>query len=147
MSFAMALHDPMAFLRAWLLEPASSGWVQFFRYGFVGGVAFVCDFATLSLATDVLGLHYLISNVFGFCVGLVVNYCLSVRWVFEKSKISRGTVQFALFALVGIAGLGINELVLWWLTEGVGTHYKLSKLAATVVVYLWNFSIRKVLIF
>ena len=139
--------DPVAFLRALLLEPTSSGLVQFFRYGLVGGVAFVCDFATLWLVTSWLGVHYLISALFGFCVGLLVNYWLSVRWVFEKTKISSGAVQFGLFALIGVIGVAINELVMWWLTDGVGTHYLASKIAAAILVYLWNFSARKVLIF
>jgi putative flippase GtrA len=147
LSVAMACSDPEAFLRVLLLERSSSGLVQFFRYGLVGGVAFVCDFSTLRFATDHLGIHYLLSAALGFAVGLIVNYLLSVRWVFDKSKITRSSVQFGVFALVGIVGLVLNELVMWSLTDGVGINYMLSKLAATVLVYLWNFTARKVLIF
>lgn len=147
LSIAMACSDPTAFLRALLLERTSSGLVQFFRYGLVGGVAFICDFSTLRVATHYLGVHYLISAAGGFFVGLLVNYLLSVRWVFDKSKISSRSVQFGVFALVGVVGLLVNELVMWSLTDGVGLNYMVSKLAATVLVYLWNFSARKVLIF
>jgi putative flippase GtrA len=146
-SVAAVLCDRSQFLRAWMVEPTNSAVVQFFRYGFVGGIAFLCDSSTLWLATSGLGLHYLLSNIVGFSVGLAVNYWLSVRWVFEKRKFSSGSVQFGLFALVGIVGVGISELAMWLLTERVGWHYMASKLAATVLVYLWNFSIRKLLIF
>lgn len=134
-------------IREFVVEPTNSGFVQFFRSGVVGAVAFGCDFGVLALATDVLGLHYLISGLFGFGVGVIVNYWLSVRWVFNKRKFSRASVQFGLFALIGVVGVGINELIMWLFTEYVGWHYLVSKLAATVVVYLWNFSIRKALIF
>jgi putative flippase GtrA len=130
-----------------MLDPTDSVVVQFFRYGFVGGIAFLCDFSTLWWVTSRLGLHYLLSAVLGFSVGLTVNYWLSVRWVFEKRKFSSTSMQFGLFALTGIVGVAINELAMWLLTDGVGWHYLGSKLAATVVVYLWNFSSRKLLIF
>jgi putative flippase GtrA len=131
----------------WMVAPTTSGLVQFLRYGFVGGAAFVCDFGTLYVATSLIGLHYLVSAVVGFIVGLLVNYWLSVRWVFGTRKFTSGFFQFGLFASVGVVGVGLNELVMWSLTERVGWHYLASKLAATVLVYLWNFSIRKVLIF
>jgi putative flippase GtrA len=56
-------------------------------------------------------------------------------------------VQFGVFALVGLVGLGLNELIMWALTDGAGLHYMLSKVGATVVIYLWNFFIRKMLLF
>jgi len=147
LSVGMAVRDPAALLRTLLLDRASSGLVQFFRYGLVGGVAFLCDFSTLRIATHTFGLHYLLSAALGFFIGLLVNYGLSVRWVFDGSKISSPSVQFGVFALVGVLGLLINELVMWWLTGGVGLHYLVSKIVAAVLVYLWNFSARKVLIF
>src|SRR5512145_1522077 len=146
-SVSIDSHDLSSLVRRWMFEPTDSVIVQFFRYGFVGGIAFVSDFSTLWLVTSRIGLHYLASAALGFTVGLTVNYWLSVRWVFEKRRFSSATMQFGLFALTGIVGVGINHLVMWLLTDGVGWHYLGSKLAATVVVYLWNFSSRKVLIF
>jgi len=55
--------------------------------------------------------------------------------------------EFAIFALVGIAGLGLTELILFIGTEGVGLDYRLSKLFAVGVVLMWNFGARKFLLF
>lgn len=52
---------------------------EFCRYLLVGGTAFVADFATLALLTDLAGMHYLLSATVGFAVGTVVNYLLSTR--------------------------------------------------------------------
>ena len=63
---------------------------EFLRYAVVGGVAFLADFGTL-VATQ----EYLLSNlrhgvyiatVFGFVVGLAVNYALSLCFVFTQKK-------------------------------------------------------------
>jgi len=121
--------------------------VQLFRYTIVGGTAFCFDFATLHMLTAYAGFHYLVSAAFAFILGLLVNYVLSVRWVFANRSLKNRYAEFIVFALVGLAGLGLNELIMWGATEYGGVHYLGSKLISTVVVYLFNFSIRKVLLF
>jgi len=121
--------------------------VQLFRYTIVGGTAFCFDFTALHMLTAYAGLHYLVSAAFAFVLGLLVNYVLSVRWVFANRSLKNRYAEFIVFALVGLVGLGLNELIMWGVTEYGGVHYLGSKVISTVVVYLFNFSIRKVLLF
>ena len=130
-----------------LFHKTNSGIVQFFRYGIVGGLAFCADFGTLYGLTDGAGVHYLLSAAAGFLVGLTLNYSLSVRWVFSQRKIANKAGEFALFAVIGIAGLGLNELIMWVLTDLMAVYYLGSKIVTTGVVYLWNFFARKLLVF
>ena len=60
--------------------------VQFVRYFFVGGFAFVVDFGLLYILTEYAGLHYLLSATLSFIAGLLVNYIISCLWVFNGSK-------------------------------------------------------------
>lgn len=131
----------------WLFGPASTLEVQFFRYGLVGGAAFAVDFGSLYLLTDFAGLHYLASAALAFLLGLCTNYALSVSWVFPTRNLRSRWLEFLLFGLIGGVGLGLNEVVLWALTEGVGLHYLLSKVGAAGVVFLWNFFARKLSLF
>ncbi|HOT63741.1 MAG TPA: GtrA family protein, partial [Treponemataceae bacterium] len=87
--------------------------VQLFRYFAVSGLSLVLDFATLYLFTDVLGIHYMVSGVMSYSIGLVVNYAVSVRWVFGSRKYEDRRKEFAIFVLIGVAGMGVNSLVLW----------------------------------
>ena len=121
-------------------------YIQFIRYGFVSGVALVVDFGGMVLLKEAFHVNYLVAATLSFTAGLVVNYLLSLIWVFEKSKHSR-YVEFAIFSGIGIAGLVINDLVIWSLTDKFGVYYMISKLVATVMTFLWNFSIRKFLLF
>jgi putative flippase GtrA len=121
--------------------------IQLLRYTFVGGVAFAIDFGTIVLLTEVAGIHYLLSAAVGFVCGLVTNYSLSVLWVFPQRRISSRWAEFTIFALIGLVGLGLNELIMWVLTEKAGVHYLASKLASTFIVYLWNFFARKYALF
>jgi len=129
------------------LEKTHNIKIQFFRYLFVGLAAFAADFATLYLMTDLFGVHYLISNFFGFLVGLSCNYFLSVLWVFSNRKLADRKKEFMAFALIGIIGLLINQLVMWGLTDLSGIYYMYSKIVATGVVFFWNFFGRRHIVF
>lgn len=131
-----------------LLEtPTESTLVQFFRYTVVGGVAFVVDFGLLYLLTHYGGVYYLTSASLAFVVGLVINYTFSVLWVFSHRVVNNRWVEFGLFALVGVLGLGLNDLSMWLLTSVAGLYYLYSKLITTALVFVWNFAIRKVSLF
>jgi putative flippase GtrA len=121
--------------------------IQLFRYLWVAGVAFVVDFSTLFLLTHFAGLHYLASAAIAFLLGLVTNYTLSIRWVFNRRARSDKRAEFVVFALVGAAGLGLNELFLWIFTDLASLHYLISKLISTGLVFFFNFFVRKALLF
>ena len=121
--------------------------VQFVRYFFVGGFAFVVDFGLLYILTEYAGLHYLLSATLSFISGLLVNYIISCIWVFSTSKLKTRLVEFLFFAAIGVVGLLLNDALIWLFTDCIGTHYMFSKIVAAAIVYLWNFFARKYLVF
>ena len=121
--------------------------VQFVRYFFVGGFAFVVDFGLLYILTEYAGLHYLLSATLSFIAGLLVNYIISCLWVFNGSKFKNRLVAFLFFAAIGVVGLALNDTLIWLFTDCIGTHYMFSKIVAAAMVYLWNFFARKYLVF
>ena len=128
-------------------EKTDNLFIQFFRYCFVGGLAFLVDYGLLFLLSDKVGLHYLLSASIAFIAGLVVNYVISTFWVFSESKYSDKRKEFAIFAIIGIIGLGLTEGLMWFFTDLVGLHYMLSKLVTAALVLLWNFIARKIILF
>lgn len=134
-------------LRMLVKDDTQNVLVQLFRYTFVGGIAFLFDFATLFVLTHFAGIHYLISAGLGFTLGLTINYILSVKWVFSIRKLDSKVSEFGIFALIGLVGLAMNELFMWFFTERVGLFYLVSKIALTFFVFLWNFSARRLLLF
>ena len=59
-------------LKGLLIEPTEDGFLQFFRYIFVGGASFVTDYVLLHIITEI-GIHYLVSGVISFIAGLCVD--------------------------------------------------------------------------
>jgi len=128
-------------------KQTNSIFIQLFRYTFVGGFAFIIDFSLLFVLTEYAGIHYLVSAAIALTAGLIMHYFLSIIWVFDKRKLVNKSVEFTLFAAIGIVGLGLNELFIWVFTEFAGLYYLLSKIISTAIVYLWNFFARKFTLF
>ena len=120
---------------------------QFFRYGIVGGIAFVVDYGTLWFLTEVCQVHYLVSAGIAFVLGLVCNYLLSTHFVFGESRLQHRWAEFTAFLVIGIVGLALNELILYVCQDLIGIHYMLGKIISTVIVFFWNFLARRFLLF
>src|ERR1041385_7214845 len=87
---------------------------EFYRYVVVGGLSTVCDASTLFSLTRFAGVHYLVSAPIGFCIGTIVNYFLSGSWVFERRTMNNRSAELTIFTLIGLVGLLLNELILWF---------------------------------
>lgn len=121
--------------------------IQFFRYIFVGGAAFIIDFVSLYVFTDIFGVYYLTSAAIAFILGLIANYILSISWVFNKRTLDNMWSEFTIFAVIGIIGLVLNEVIIWFFTGYVGLFYLLSKIIAAALILFWNFFARKFTLF
>ena len=120
---------------------------QFVRYGFVGGLAFSIDLVALFALTEFLGIHYLVSAVVAYLLGLVVNYLLSIRWVFSSRNVKDPRMEFVVFTLLGIVGLLLNELFIWGFAELLLLHYMVSRVLSAFITFPTKFVLRKLLLF
>src|SRR6476469_7583194 len=86
--------------------------VQFIRYGFVAVAALAFDFGTYAILVRGFNIHPVIAATCGFTLGLLVNYALSILWVFKKRTRSR-RVEMIAFFVIGLIGLGLTDLIIW----------------------------------
>lgn len=120
---------------------------QFMRYLVVGGGAFAVDFGLLFILTEKVQLNYLVSATASFLVGVAVNYIGSVLWVFSSRKLKSVKIELILFVIISGIGLLLNIGLIWVLTEVLGMMYLVSKLISAVIVVVWNFVGRKLILF
>jgi len=125
------------------LKKTDNFFVQFIRYGFVGGIAAVVNICMLYVFTELLGLHYIFSNTLAFTLGLITNYLLSVKYVFSKERKKNRKLEFIVHAIIGIIGLCLDTLLVYLFTDKVNLHYMTSKLISTAIVFGYNFIARK----
>ena len=126
---------------------------QFAQYVVVGGIAFGVDSGLLLLFKVGLGLHYQLAAAAGFIAGTLTNYGLCLRLaVFQDRVVSQRHYEIVLFAMVGIFGLLLNSQLMWLGVSWAGlplTTVKLAlvKLFSAAIVLLFNFGLRRQLLF
>ena len=129
-----------------MVEPTSNVMIQAFRALFVGGIALIADASVLWIIS-LTGLHYLICAVFGFHIGVGVNYILSVKFVFKEKAPIRSSGEIAVYIVIGVIGLGLTVGLMWFFTEIIGLFFMVSRGIAAVLVFAWNFIIRKITLY
>ncbi len=121
--------------------------IQFVRYFFVGGAAFIVDYGLLVILTELFNFHYLLSATISFIAGLVVNYLISISWIFKNSKLSNTILEFLIYGAIGVVGLLLNNVLLYFFTDIIHIHYMISKLITAALVMIWNFFGRRIILF
>lgn len=120
---------------------------QIVKFGIVGVVATIVDYALLMLLSQVVGIDAVVSAGISYCVSLVLNYLLSMRYVFSHRENLSRSREFVTFVVLSLIGFGLNELVMWLGTRALGTTglaVTVTKAIATAIVMVWNFVSRKV---
>ena len=129
---------------------------QILKFGVVGFVCFLIDFGITTGFTNFFGVHYLISKFLGFVISAVVNYILSIKFVFTKKKEMDKKKEFTVFIILSAFGLLINEVVMYVCMDGIYVNngflqeavtremmVSLSSIVATGIVMVYNFISRK----
>lgn len=147
----------MAGIKNLFIKKNNSSFIQLIRYSMVGGTATVLDMFLFFILADVLNINHIMSNILSFSSGLMVNFYLSRAWVFESSLDNFGK-DFIIFALIGIAGLGLSSFILYFFID-LGFMYiiftfmdknkilLISKSFTVFIVFFWNFFARKTWVF
>ncbi len=117
--------------------------LQIIKFGIVGVIAAFVDMGVLVVLKELLSVDVLIASTISFCVSVVVNYLLSMKFVF-KSKIQGKIKEFVIFVLLSIGGLCLNQLILWIGVSFTSIYYLIVKLIAMIAVPIYNFITRKI---
>ena len=139
---------------------------QFIKFGLVGFLSFCIDYGigliVLNIVMAVASAAFfetasVIASVVGFSVSVVVNYLLSMKFVFERKEDMNRKAEFVIFVILSVVGLIINAIIIWvcvgpiygastFLQENTSYNvvYTGAKLIATVIVMIYNFITRKI---
>ena len=116
---------------------------QLVKFGIVGVIATLLEWIIFYICTNQLKIHYSISTVIGFSISTIFNYWASVKWIFDVNKEKSEKLNFILFVVLSIVGLGLNELILWICIEKFAIYNMIGKVIATGIVMVFNFITRK----
>lgn len=130
---------------------------QIVKFGVVGVICFGIDFAVFSFLNYVVKTHYTVATFWGFVISVIVNYLLSMKFVFERKEKMDRKAEFTIFVILSVIGLLLNEVIIWGCVDGIyaawtGLQKVISveiaeisgKIIATGLVMVYNFITRKI---
>ena len=126
---------------------------QFISYFFVGGVAAIVEWVMFFIFANVLEINYFVSTVIAFIFSTTANWILGRITTFKDNntyKDKKAKEAFLVF-IVSAIGLLFNLILMYLFVTVMGFDSSLgktlSKIAATGIVFIWNFLIRKLVIY
>jgi putative flippase GtrA len=140
---------------------------RFIKFAIVGAIGMVVDFAVLNIMKPIfesiglgvgwdvpLGAHQIqliAANIISFSAAVLSNFTWNRLWTFPESRERPLGGQLVQFAIVNVAGLAINTVLLVVMDRYVFQHfvslrlsYNLAKAIAIGVVLFWNFGINRI---
>lgn len=120
---------------------------EWLRYVAAGLVALAVDFGAYVGLIRLGGVNYLLAAPAGFALGLATIYAFSIRWIFRHRRLSDARLEFALFGLIGLGGMALNQGVIYGAVEWLALSYEMAKIVSAALVFCFNFAARKALLF
>ena len=118
---------------------------EFALYVIVGGIATVTEWVVFYLL-DLTGLYYLAAVTVSYLISTFVNWLAGRLLVFKTRNISVLREILSVY-LASIVGLLMNLLIMWIAVDLLKFSEMPSKVAATGLVFAYNFIVRKYLIY
>ena len=136
------------------------------RFIIVGGIATIVDFLCMGVLMYLIQpsiyesfinvfintptpstLATILGTSFGFICGLIVNYILSILFVFNEKGDSKTKKGFVVFTLLSVIGLGINVLGTFIGFDLLHINQWLVKIIMTIIVLIYNYISKKLILF
>ena len=123
--------------------------IRFGKFGLVGTIGAIVDFAVLNLGIQVFDLAKWLANTFSFSAAVLSNFTWNRLWTFPESRDRQLRSQLGKFLLVNLMGYAINQALFLSLDRYVFSEwgvwgYNISKAIAIGVVLFWNFGANRI---
>ena len=126
---------------------------QFVSYFFVGGIAALVEWVFFSLFANMLNINYIAATCAAFLLSTTTNWILGKLWAFkdsrsyENQKIRELVLVFGVSAIGLLFNMGLMYLFVFIMKLNTSLLKTASKIMATGIVFIWNFFIRKYVIY
>lgn len=121
---------------------------QFFSYFIVGGTAALVEWASFGSLVYLLHINHMLATVLAFVAATFVNWFLGRLMTFKASCNQNSLLMdCAEVFLASLVGLVFNLVLMFVFVDLWAIQQMFSKIFATGIVFIWNFMIRKFVIY
>ena len=90
---------------------------QLRNFVIVGCTVTLLDFIMLHVFVERVEMWYLAAAALAFTISTVINYLLSMKFVFKGREGRDKREEFIVFAILNLIGLGLTTLLMWLLVD------------------------------
>jgi putative flippase GtrA len=116
---------------------------QFLRFASVGIISLVVDYGLMIVFNEATDMGYFRACAFSYTISILVNYVLSMRYVFHGREDRSRSKEVSIFLGLSLIGLGLNQMAMWLLVDMLGIFYAMAKILAALMVTGYNFVSKK----
>lgn len=117
---------------------------EIYKYIIVGSINGILVIVLTVILTSLIGIFYVISVLIAYEVSICVNFFMHDKWTFNNiKKNSKNYIRFIKYNIFSLIGLGINAVVLVFLTDHIRLHYEISEAVAILVTFIFNYIMSK----
>jgi putative flippase GtrA len=117
------------------------------RYFFVGGISAIIDISLFAIFAGYFKFPWEIVSVITFVIATLINYFLSIRFVFKSGSRYRKYHEILGVFIISALALLLHQMFLYLFIEHMNIHLIISKCLTTSMLFLWNYFGRKKFIF
>lgn len=125
---------------------------QFISYFFVGGIAAIVDYGVANLIYLVMTLGRInsewivqnVSSLLGILVGLLVNYFISLKFVFHANKNLKDFLQICLITVISCM---LTFILTSLNTKYFGVPFMFFKGITMGAIFVWNYLARSLWVY
>ncbi len=118
-----------------------------FLYLIVGGLATIVEWSGFWIFFDMLHIQYLLATALAFVFSTFANWLFGRLLVFRGKQNQSLLKEIASIYLTSIGGLILNLLIMYVMVDFLSMGEMVAKITATVLVFSYNYLIRKKLIY
>lgn len=116
---------------------------QFLKFALVGFASLAVEYLFLGYFLQALSMDYLLATTIAFIISIVVNYILSMKYVFSHKEDMSRKREFTIFAVLSAIGLGLNDLYMFIGVSLLNVGTMAMKLISTFFVTWYNYFSRR----
>ncbi|RQV93873.1 MAG: GtrA family protein [Calditrichaeota bacterium] len=115
-------------------------------FSMVGSFCFVVDTGLLAILLNIFEMPIIPATILAFVIANIVNYLLSIRFIFINGKFSMHS-EISGFFVISAIGLGFHVLFMYVFVTLFDIWFLWAKLITALIVMSFNFFTKKKLLF